>query len=206
MRTRIKICGITRVDDALAAASLGADAIGLVFYEVSPRHVSLEQARAIARALPPFVTRVGLFVDVLADQIREAIQFAGIDILQFHGDRPAETYAAFGRPYIKAIRMADNVDLHAQQQAYPDAAAFLLDAYVPHVQGGSGTTFDWNRVPRDLQKPVILAGGLTAANVREAITKVRPFAVDVSSGVEKAKGIKDIDKMSTFIDSVRACQ
>ncbi len=206
MRTRIKICGITRVDDALAAASLGADAIGLVFYEVSPRHVSLEQARTIARALPPFVTRVGLFVDILADQIRQAIQFAGIDMLQFYGDQPAATYAAFGRPYIKAIRMADDADLYAQQRAYADAAGLLLDAYDPHVHGGSGTVFDWNRVPRDLHKPVILAGGLTASNVREAITRVRPFAVDVSSGVEKAKGIKDIGKMSAFIDTVRACQ
>ena len=206
MRTRIKICGITRVDDALAAAALGADAIGLVFYEGSPRHVTLEQAHAIARALPPFVTRVGLFVDVLADQIREAIQSVGIEILQFHGDRPAETYAAFGQPYIKAIRMSDTVDLHAEQRAYAGAAGFLLDTYVPDVHGGSGKTFDWSVIPRDMEKPLILAGGLTPANVGAAITKVRPYAVDVSSGVERTKGIKDIDKISAFIDSVRACQ
>jgi phosphoribosylanthranilate isomerase len=206
MRTRVKICGITRVEDALAAVRLGADAIGLVFYEASPRYVTLEQAQRITRALPPFVTAVGLFVDSLERHIRAAIESCGIQILQFHGDEPAATYAAFARPYIKAIRMVPGVDLYAQQQAYPDAAGFLLDTYVPGTPGGSGETFDWRRIPGNLQKPVILAGGLTAQNVQQAISAVRPFAVDVSSGVEKTKGVKDIDKMAAFIENVRACQ
>lgn len=206
MRTRVKICGITRVEDALAAVRLGADAIGLVFYEASPRYVTLAQAQKITRALPPFVTAVGLFVDSLERQIRAAIESCGVQVLQFHGDEPAATYAAFGRPYIKAIRMASDVNLYAQQEAYPDAAGFLLDTYVPDTPGGSGETFDWQRIPGNLQKPVILAGGLTAQNVQQAISAVRPFAVDVSSGVEKTKGVKDIDKMAAFIESVRACQ
>jgi phosphoribosylanthranilate isomerase len=206
MRTRVKFCGITRVEDALAAVRLGADAIGLVFYEASPRCVTLEQAQEITRMLPPFVTAVGLFVDVLERQIRGAIESCGVQVLQFHGNEPAATYAAFGRPYIKAIRMAADIDLHAEQQAYPDAAAFLLDSHVAGTPGGSGETFDWRRIPRNLEKPVILAGGLTAQNVQQAISLVRPFAVDVSSGVEKTKGVKDIDKMAAFIESVRACQ
>lgn len=206
MRTRVKICGITRVEDALAAVRLGADAIGLVFYEASPRYVTLEQAQRITRALPPFVTAVGLFVDSLERQIRAAIESSGIQVLQFHGDEPAATYAAFDRPYIKAIRMVPGVDLYAQQEAYADAAGFLLDTYVPGTPGGSGETFDWQRIPGNLQKPVILAGGLSAQNVQQAISAVRPFAVDVSSGVEKTKGVKDIDKMAAFIENVRACQ
>lgn len=206
MRTRVKFCGITRIEDALAAARLGADAIGLVFYEASPRYVTLEQAQEITRVLPPFVTAVGLFVDVLERQIRAAIESCRVQVLQFHGDEPAATYAAFGRPYIKAIRMAADIDLHAEQGAYPDAAGFLLDSYVPGKAGGSGETFDWRRIPQNLQKPVILAGGLTAQNVQQAISLVHPYAVDVSSGVEKTKGIKDIEKMTAFIRSVRTCE
>lgn len=206
MRTRVKFCGITRVEDALSAVRLGADAIGLVFYEASPRHVTLERALEITRVLPPFVTAVGLFVNVLERQIRAAIESCGVQVLQFHGNERAATYAAFGRPYIKAIRMAAGVDLRAEQEAYPDAAGFLLDSYVPGKAGGSGEAFDWQRIPQNLQKPVILAGGLTAQNVQRAISLVRPFAVDVSSGVEKAKGVKDIDKMAAFIESVRACE
>jgi phosphoribosylanthranilate isomerase len=206
MRTRVKFCGITRVEDALAAVRLGADAIGLVFYGASPRCVTPEQAQEITRVLPPFVTAVGLFVDVLEQQIHAAIESCGVQVLQFHGNQPAAAYAAFGRPYIKAIRMAADVDLHVQQEAYPDAVGFLLDSYVSGMPGGSGETFDWRRIPRNLQKPVILAGGLTAQNVQQAISLVRPFAVDVSSGVEKSKGVKDIDKMAAFIQSVRACE
>lgn len=206
MRTRVKICGITRVEDALAAAQLGADAIGLVFYEGSPRHVTVDQARNITRALPPFVTRVGLFVDVVDEQVGAAMEGAGLEVLQFHGEAPADRYSAFGRPYIKAIPMTEGIDVYAQQRNYPDAMGFLLDTHMPGIPGGSGTTFDWDRVPQDLKKPVILAGGLDSANVRAAILKVRPFAVDVSSGVEKEKGIKDIEKMSAFIASVRTCQ
>lgn len=206
MRTRVKICGITRVEDGLAAAHFGADAIGLVFYAPSPRHVTVEQARAIARALPPFVTRVGLFVDATADEVCATIEAVGLEILQFHGNEPADTCDAFVRPYIKAVRMAAGVDLHAQQRNYPGAAALLLDAHVEHAPGGSGESFDWGRVPRDLRKPVILAGGLTPANVNNAIMQVRPFAVDVSSGVEKAPGIKDERKISEFMCAVRAGQ
>ncbi|MFQ5544454.1 MAG: phosphoribosylanthranilate isomerase [Acidiferrobacterales bacterium] len=206
MQTRIKICGITRIEDGLAAARLGADAIGMVFYEATPRYVTVDQARAIAQALPPFVTRVGLFVDVDADRVRATIGAVGLDILQFHGEESAETYRAFGRPYIKAVRMRDNVDLHAQQRAYPDAIGLLLDAYVKHAPGGSGETFDWRLVPRDLEKPIILAGGLTADNVKDAIKAVQPFAVDVSSGVEETKGIKDPKKISAFIERVRENQ
>ena len=206
MRTRVKFCGITRVEDALAAVRLGADAIGLVFHEASRRCVTLDQAQEITRVLPPFVTAVGLFVDVLESRIHAAIESCGIQVLQFHGNEPAATYAAFRRPYIKAIRMASGIDLDAQQEAYPDAAGFLLDSYVPGTPGGSGETFDWQRIPRSLQKPVILAGGLTAHNVQHAISLVHPFAVDVSSGIEKTKGVKDVDKMAAFIENVRACQ
>lgn len=206
MRTRVKICGITRVEDALAAAQLGADAIGLVFYNRSPRRVSVDQARAIARSLPPFVTRVGVFLDLDDEDVQAAIAAVGLDVLQFHGDEPAETYRAFGRPYIKAVRMQDGVDLYAEQQVYADAAGLLLDAYVANMPGGSGQAFDWSRVPQDLEKPVILAGGLTPDNVRAAITAVRPFAVDVSTGVEKSKGIKDVAKVSAFIKNVKEVQ
>lgn len=206
MQTRIKICGITRIEDGLAAARLGADAIGMVFYEATPRYVTVDQARAIAQALPPFVTRVGLFVNVDADRVRATISTVGLDILQFHGEESAETYRAFGRPYIKAVRMWDDVDLYAQQRAYPDAIGLLLDTYVKHTPGGSGETFDWRLVPRDLEKPIILAGGLTADNVKDAIKVVRPFAVDVSSGVEETKGVKDPEKISAFIERVREDQ
>lgn len=203
MRTRVKICGITRVEDGLAAAQLGADAIGLVFYPSSPRHVTIDQARVIAQSLPPFVTRVGLFVDAEEEDIRTAVEAVRLDVLQFHGNERAETCRAFGWPYIKALRMADSIDLYAKQNDYPDAIGLLLDAHVPYVPGGSGDSFDWNRVPRDLRKPVILAGGLTASNIKDAIMRVRPFAVDVSSGVEKAPGIKDADKIAAFIQSVK---
>lgn len=206
MRTRVKICGITRVEDALAVAQLGADAIGLVFYNRSPRRVSVDQARAIARSLPPFVTRVGVFLDLDDEDVQAAIAAVGLDVLQFHGDEPAETYRAFGRPYIKAVRMQDGVDLYVEQQVYADAAGLLLDAYVANMPGGSGQAFDWSRVPQDLEKPVILAGGLTPDNVRAAITAVRPFAVDVSTGVEKSKGIKDVAKVSAFIKNVKEVQ
>ncbi len=206
MRTRVKICGITRVEDGLAAAHFGADAIGLVFYAPSPRHVTVEQARVISRALPPFVTRVGLFVDATADEVYATIEAVGLEVLQFHGNEPAESCDAFARPYIKAVRMVAGVDLHAQQSNYPGAAALLLDAHVEHAPGGSGELFDWGRVPRDLEKPVILAGGLTPANVHDAIMQIRPFAVDVSSGVEKAPGIKDESKISEFMCAVRAGQ
>lgn len=202
MRTRVKICGITRVEDALAAAVFGADAIGLVFSEASPRCVSAKQARTIAAALPPFVSVVGLFVDAPADHIRELLGQAPIDLLQFHGRETPEECRQFGRPYIKAVRMVPDVDIAAEARRYAQAAGLLLDAYDPQLAGGTGATFDWTRVPPDLGKPVILAGGLTPGNVARAIQAVRPYAVDVSSGVEQGKGIKDAAKIAAFIQNV----
>jgi phosphoribosylanthranilate isomerase len=202
-RTRVKICGITRVEDAGAAARAGADAIGLVFEPASPRYVEVERARAIAASLPPFVTVVGLFVNAAPERIREVLSRVRIDLIQFHGAETPAQCRLHPRPYIKAVSMREAVDLHAVQSAYGDAAGLLLDAYSPGVAGGSGTAFDWTRVPRDLDKPVILAGGLTPANVAEAVRTTRPYAVDVSSGVESAKGVKDAGKIAAFIEAVR---
>jgi len=199
MRTRVKICGITRVEDALAAAVFGADAIGLVFSEASPRCVTAEQARAITAALPPFISVVGLFVDASADRIREVLGQVPIDLLQFHGREAPEECRQFGHPYIKAVRMVPDVDITAEVRRYTQAAGLLLDAYDPQLAGGTGATFDWTRVPADLGKPVILAGGLTPENVVRAIEAVRPYAVDVSSGVEQSLGIKDAAKIAAFI-------
>ena len=198
MRIRVKICGITRVEDALAAAA-GADAIGLVFAEASPRCVMADQARAIVAALPPFITVVGLFVDAPAARIREVLGQVPLDLLQFHGRETPEDCRGYGRPYMKAIRMASGVDLKAEAHRYMDAAGLLIDSYHPQVAGGTGETFDWAQVPEDIGKPVILAGGLTPENVARAIQAVRPYAVDVSSGVEQSKGIKDAAKIAAFI-------
>lgn len=198
MRTRIKICGITRIEDALSAAAAGADAIGLVFAD-SPRRVSIEQARAVCVALPPFITSVGLFVDAPESRVREVLGQVPLDLLQFHGRETPEDCRRYGRPYIRAIRMQDGVDLRAEAQRFREAAGLLLDSYQPHKAGGTGESFDWARVPPDLGKPVILAGGLTPENVARAIAVVRPYAVDVSSGVEQDKGIKDAAKIAAFI-------
>lgn len=196
---RSKICGITRVEDALAAAAAGADAIGLVFYAKSPRAVSVEQARQIIAALPPFVTTVGLFVDVERDELRQILAQVPLDLLQFHGNESAEQCEGHGRPYIKALRVKAGDDVAAQVARYPGAAGVLLDTFVEGVPGGTGLAFDWSLVPAGLSKPVILAGGLTPENVAAAIARVRPYAVDVSGGVESAKGIKDADKIRAFI-------
>lgn len=204
MRTRIKICGITRIEDAQAAARAGADAIGLVFDDRSPRFVSSEMAAAIVAALPPFVNVVGLFVDAPAERIRATLSRVPLDLLQFHGAEAAEACRAFGRPYIKAVRMAADVDVVAAARRYGDAAGILLDSDSPKVAGGSGETFDWSRVPRDFSRPLILAGGLTPDNVAQAIKAVRPYAVDVSSGVEVAKGVKDADRIDAFVHAVAA--
>lgn len=198
MRVRVKICGITRVEDGLAAAAAGADAIGLVFAD-SPRRVSPAQARVIAAVLPPFIKVVGLFVNTPAAQVREVLSQVPLDLLQFHGAEPPEDCRLYGRSYIKAIRMAPGVDVVSEAGRYSDAGGFLLDAYDPQAAGGTGTTFDWTRVPRDLGRPVILAGGLTPGNVAEAVRVARPYAVDVSSGVEQVKGIKDAAKIAAFI-------
>jgi phosphoribosylanthranilate isomerase len=203
MRTRVKICGITRIEDATAAARAGADAIGLVFEPKSPRYVKPDQAQAIMRALPPFVTVVGLFVNAAPDTVETVLNRVPLDLLQFHGDETPEQCRRYHRPYIKAIHMRADVNLHDQAHRYADAEGLLLDTAAANVAGGSGQTFDWSLVPADPGKPVILAGGLTPENVAEAVRKVRPFAVDVSSGVEQSKGIKDAQKISAFIEAVR---
>ncbi len=203
-RVRVKICGITRPQDAVAAARLGADAVGLVFHAASPRRVTLPQARAIVRALPPFVTAVALFVDAPAGEIQRVLEQVPVGLLQFHGEEPPEDCSRYGRPYIKALRMRPGIDVAACAARYTDAAGLLLDSYRPGVPGGTGETFDWRRVPAALDKPVILAGGLTPDNVAQAVAAVRPFAVDVSGGVESRKGIKDAAKMAAFIAGVRA--
>jgi phosphoribosylanthranilate isomerase len=205
-RTRIKICGITRQDDAHAAVAAGADALGFVFHEASPRCVALSTAAGIARSVPPFVTLVALFVDAQPDVINAVVAEVGPDLLQFHGSEPPSACAGFGRPYIKAIRMRDDVDLPATAVAYREARGLLLDSYVPGAAGGSGVAFAWDRVPRDLDKPVVLAGGLTPQNVADAIAVARPYAVDVSSGVEAAPGIKDAEKLAAFVAAVRAIE
>ena len=203
MRTRVKICGITRIEDALAAARAGADAIGLVFEPKSPRCVKPDQALSIVRALPPFVTVVGLFVNAAPDTVETILGRVPLDLLQFHGDETPEQCRRYHRPYIKAIHMRPEVNLPEQARRYTDAEGLLLDTAAANVAGGSGEAFDWSLVPSGLDKPVILAGGLTPENVAEAVRKVRPFAVDVSSGVEQAKGIKDAAKISAFIEAVR---
>jgi phosphoribosylanthranilate isomerase len=192
---RSKICGITRVEDALSAVEAGADAIGLVFYDKSPRAVSVAQAMAIIRALPPFVTTVGLFVNASRAEIR--------DLLQFHGDETPEQCEGHGRPFIKALRVQSDMDLHAHCAAFSGAAGVLLDTFVAGVPGGTGEVFDWSLVPPGLAKPVILAGGLVSGNVAEAIAQVRPYAVDVSGGVEASKGIKDPQRVRDFVAAVR---
>jgi len=201
-RTRVKICGITRVDDAREAVCLGADAIGLVFHPPSPRHVNLRQAREIRAVVPAFVTVVGLFVDAEPERVREAVAAVPLDLLQFHGAEPPEYCRSHGRPYMKAVRMREGVDLLLECARYGDAAALLVDTYRPGVAGGTGETFDWSRIPRDLGLPLVLAGGLDPGNVDAAVRQVRPYAVDVSGGVEAAKGIKDPAKMQAFIRGV----
>lgn len=200
--TRVKICGITRAEDAHAVASSGADAIGFVFYAKSPRHVSAEQAARLVAALPPFVTTVGLFVDADAAFVREVLAAVPLDVLQFHGDETPEYCAQFGRPYLKAIRVKAGVDLLQCAARFSAAQALLLDAHVEGIPGGTGTAFDWTLIPRQLPLPVILSGGLDAENVAAAIAQVRPYAVDVSSGVEAAKGIKDAAKIAAFMHEV----
>ncbi|QSA97091.1 phosphoribosylanthranilate isomerase [Methylococcus sp. EFPC2] len=203
MRTRVKICGFTRPDDALAAVRLGADAIGLVFYPPSPRNVGVEQARAIVASLPPFVTVVGLFVDASQEYLYEVTQQVRIDLLQFHGDERPEACAGGGRPYIKAIRMRHDTDLLRVAEDYSDAAGLLLDADNKDAKGGTGTSFDWAWVPSVCPLPIILAGGLRPDNVAAALMQVNPYAVDVSSGVEATKGVKDGDKMAEFLREVQ---
>jgi phosphoribosylanthranilate isomerase len=201
--TRIKICGITRAEDALTAAHSGADAIGLVFYQRSPRHVDVAQAKLLAGTLPPFVTVVGLFVNAEAVFVREVLANVPLDLLQFHGDETPEYCAQFDRPYLKAIRVKAGVDLLQCASDFRSAKGLLLDAHVEGIPGGTGATFDWALIPKQLPLPVILSGGLDAENVAAAIKQVRPYAVDVSSGVEAGKGIKDAAKIAAFINEVK---
>ena len=204
MRTRVKICGITRAQDAIKAVEFGADAIGLVFYGKSPRAVSIDDARAIIQKIPPFVTVVGLFVDPSPKDVAAVLHRVSLDLLQFHGEELPSECSAYGKPYIKAIKMREGDDIAAQVTQYSSARGILLDTYDPKVPGGTGRVFDWSRIPKGLDKPIILAGGLTPENVWQAITKVRPFAVDVSGGVEADKGIKDVEKMAAFMRGVQS--
>jgi phosphoribosylanthranilate isomerase len=201
-RTRVKICGITRIEDGLAAAAAGADAIGLVFYPPSPRCVSLEQAAAISAVLPPFVTVTALFVNAEVAFVKRVLSGVSIDLLQFHGQESPEYCVAFQRPYIKALSMKAGVDLALERQRFASARGLLLDTYRPGVPGGTGESFDWQRVPANMASDIILAGGLSADNVAEAIAVVSPYGVDVSGGLEAEKGIKDSGKMTRFMNAV----
>lgn len=201
-RTRVKICGITRPEDALAAAAAGADAIGLVFYASSPRAVSIEQAQAIVSVLPPFVTRVGLFVDATSEELDAVLDQVELDVLQFHGNETRAQCEAAGKEYMKAVRVQDTADIVAAVETYASASALLLDTYRPNMPGGTGLTFDWDKIPANLTKPFVLAGGLTADNVQSAVEAVKPYAVDVSGGVEIAKGIKSAERIHQFIEAV----
>ena len=202
-RTRIKICGITQVDSALAAANAGADAIGLVFYAGSSRAVSAAQAAAICAALPPFVSTIGLFVDAAADEINAVLKTVPLSALQFHGDEAPDFCARFARPYLKALRMRPDLDLFAATEQFAGASALLLDTYRAGVAGGTGEVFDWERVPRELASRIVLAGGLNPDNVAQAVARVRPYAVDVSGGVESAPGVKDVARIHSFVAAVR---
>lgn len=181
---------------------LGADAIGLVFYSPSPRHVELDQARAIAAELPPFVTVVGLFVDAEPNQVCKTLDALRIDLLQFHGDETPAYCRQFGKPWIKALRVRPDMDLESLMTDHEGASGFLLDAWHPVAMGGTGHRFDWNLLPAVIGQPLILAGGLAPENVTEALRSVRPYALDVSSGVEAGKGIKDAAKMAAFLNEV----
>ncbi len=185
------------------AAESGADAIGLVFYEPSPRNVSVDQARAIIASVPPFVTVVGLFVDPTQEQVESVLRHCSPGLLQFHGDEAPELCRRFGLPYLKATRVRAGADLVQCLRPYHDAQGWLLDAYHDGLYGGTGETFDWKLIPRNLARPVILSGGLTPHNVGAAVRQVRPWAVDVSSGVESAKGVKDAAKIAAFIAGVK---
>jgi phosphoribosylanthranilate isomerase len=205
-RTRVKICGITRVEDAISAVDAGADAIGLVFYKQSPRFVSIEQAQAIVAAMPPFISVVGLFVNAATAEIQSVLSKVRLDIIQFHGDETPQhceqTCVQINLPFYKAIRVKPDTNLLQYATDFKAAKALLLDTYSEQAYGGTGHVFDWNLIPNNLPKPIILAGGLDANNVVDAIKQVRPYAVDVSGGVELTKGIKDAAKVAAFMQGV----
>jgi phosphoribosylanthranilate isomerase len=201
-RTRVKICGITRPEDGRRATAHGADAIGLVFFSDSPRHVTIATAMEITASIHPFVTVVGLFVNARATEIEQVLGQVPLDLLQFHGQECNADCSRFGVPFIKSIAMHPDISVPDIMASYPDARGFLLDTWQPQTHGGSGQAFDWQQIPADLQSPFILAGGLDPENVAAAIRQVRPYAVDVSSGVESAPGIKSADKISAFMHGV----
>ena len=201
--TAAKICGITRSEDALTAARCGAHAVGFVFYRPSPRYIDPDEAASIVGALPPFVTPVGLFVDAQADEVRAIVARSHVRLLQFHGSETPEFCNQFATPYMKAVRIRPEVDLLQYARQFEGAKALLLDAYQEGLHGGTGAVFDWDLIPPALPLPIVLSGGLTPANVIEAIRRVKPCAVDVSSGVESARGIKDARKIEAFMNGVR---
>lgn len=203
MSIAVKICGITRVQDGVDAATAGANAVGLMFYHDSPRRVTLERAKEIIDALPPFVSVVGVFVDPEKREVDQVLKELVINLLQFHGEEPPEFCGQFPCPYIKAVRVKPGMDLLQYAIRYSHAKGLLLDAFVEGARGGTGVSFDWGLIPRNLSKPIILSGGLNPNNVGQAVTQVRPWAVDVSSGVESEKGIKDALKIAAFIREVR---
>lgn len=205
-RTRIKICGITRLDDGVAAARAGADAVGLVFWANSPRAVAIEQATQICRGLPPFVTVVGLFVDAEPAWVEQVLNAVPLGLMQFHGDESPAYCEQFRVPYLKAVRMRDGVDALVLREQYASARALLLDTYRPGTPGGTGAVFDWDRVPAAIAPQIVLAGGLTSDNVSAAVQQVRPWAVDTSGGVESSPGIKDPARIAAFIAAVRAAE
>jgi phosphoribosylanthranilate isomerase len=202
-RARVKICGITNVEDARAVVDAGADALGLVFYAASPRAVTVGQAREIALTAGPFTVVTGLFVDADPEFVAAVLAQVPLQLLQFHGNESPAYCESFQRPYMKAIRMRPELDVGAAMAAYPNASGILLDAYRPGVPGGTGEIFDWARVPRSPGKPIILAGGLTPANVADAIKATQVYGVDVSGGVESAPGKKDHGKTTSFINNAR---
>lgn len=200
MRTRIKFCGLTRREDIEQAVRLGVDALGFVIWPKSARSITVEQLAVLSTDVPAFVTRVGLFVDQPAELIEQCLPY--LDLIQFHGNETPAFCAQFGRPWIKALRMHESIDLDKAADDYHQAQALLLDAYRPGIPGGTGETFDWARIPAELAKPVILAGGLTVDNIASAVQRVAPYAVDVSGGIELTHGCKDVDKMASFVSQV----
>jgi len=202
MRTRVKICGITRLEDALVACHAGADGLGFIFFTPSPRNIEIEAARTIARALPAFVTTVGLFVDPDRDTVERARDSVPLNLLQFHGEEDPEFCEQFGAPYIKAVRMRPEVDLLQYARRFKRARGLLLDTYVSGTKGGTGERFDWALIPAEISLPIVLSGGLDPENVTAAIREIRPWAVDVCSGVEATKGIKDPERIVAFMTGV----
>jgi len=203
LRTRIKICGITRVEDAHSVVTAGADAIGLIFYPSSPRHVQIDQAKEVTNAVSAFVATVGVFVNPEIDYLREVLKNLPIDIIQFHGNESPEYCLQADKPYVKAIRVKDDLDLEAQAQRYSSSRGMLLDSFVPGVEGGTGETFAWDKVNEVKSQPVILAGGINHSNVSTVISEHKPYAIDISSGVETDKGIKSAAAIEQFVQAVR---